>query len=388
MRILICPLDWGLGHATRCIPLIRAFRSAGHEVMVYASGAGYRLLRAEFPGLQIGRLPGYAMRYSRHRFLLPFWLLLQLPLFLLSAVADRFRAASLARRHDADLVISDGRYGFRTVRAPCVFITHQLCLLPPLPRKAREGMLPWLTALNRLALRGFAQIWVPDFQGHRNLSGRLGHPALPWRNVRYAGPLCRFRSENSSWASPAEMESTGQRLDVLALVSGPEPQRSLFEQALLAALDTMSGTRVLVRGLPGEGKAVPREVAPGTLAVFDHLPEPALLSMLAGADKVVCRSGYTTVMELAGLGKKNILVVPTPGQPEQEYLAVHLRELGLAHFQAQENLALAEGLEKAGELAGFASLYHGEKEERGRRSLADFLSGNPLIRQGQSRPVL
>ena len=185
MKVLIAPLDWGLGHATRCVPLIRALRGAGHEVVPCAGGAGLRLLRAEFPDLEVEEAPAYAMRYTKNRALLPLWLALQLPAFFASIRNDGGRAARLVRKHKADLVISDGRYGFRCAAAPAIFISHQLHILPPGPARLRAALARPIRALNRFALRGFREVWVPDFPGARNLSGILGHPPGGWKGARY-----------------------------------------------------------------------------------------------------------------------------------------------------------------------------------------------------------
>lgn len=379
MKVLIAPLDWGLGHATRCVPLIRALLASGHEVVPCASGAGLRVLRAEFPELDARALPSYAMRYTKNRALLPLWLLLQLPLFLLSAWRDGRAASRLARETGAGLIISDGRYGFRCggaldKKTPAVFVSHQLDILPPGPRALRALLRPALRALNRRALRGFREVWVPDFPGPRNLSGALGHPRHGFREdpsrIRYIHPLCRFRPDALPWNRAFAPPDPAPAIDVLALLSGPEPQRTLLEEILVRAFEDLPGTRVIVRGLP---RAVPAGSTPRTapsdsvfqiqagLNVFDHLPQERLLACLVGARQVVCRSGYTTMMELAGLGKGNVLLVPTPGQPEQEYLAAQARGVGLAAWRDQDALRagtdITEGLREAETLPGFGAFF-------------------------------
>lgn len=408
MKVLIAPLDWGLGHATRCVPLIRALRAAGHDVIPCASGAGLRLLRSEFPDLQAQALPSYAMRYTRHRALLPLWLLAQLPLFLLSAWRDGRAARRLVRETGAGLVISDGRYGFRAPSrgrgaVPTVFISHQLDILPPGSALLRALQAPVLRALNRRALRGFAEVWVPDFPGAVNLSGSLGHlPAARLRNppsgrgvppVRYIRPLCRFRPEAMPWNEPfvvpthAASAAEPPPIATLALLSGPEPQRGLLEALLRRAFAELPGTRVIVRGVPGEASRgsirTVDSIPAGSLTVVDHLPQEALLDCLSRARRVVCRSGYTTMMELAGLGKRDVLLVPTPGQPEQEYLAEHARAAGLAAWRDQRDLesvsALEQGFADAAGLPGFAGI-HGEVGTADTFDLAGWIAGHPLLR--------
>lgn len=394
MIVLIAPLDWGLGHATRCIPLIRALERAGHTVVACASGAGARLLRAEFPHLTVEDVPGHAMTYTKNRALLPLWLMAQLPLFLLGVWREGRAARRLARRHGAGLVIADGRYGFRAPGIPGVFVTHQLEIIPPGPVWLRAALAPLLRRLNARALTRFAEVWVPDFEGPLNLSGALGHPAArggagrqgrgpggprgsvlagaSGPRVSYIRPLCRFRPVDAAWTTPVRPASppaqgavpAAPSIDVLALVSGPEPQRSLFENALRSALEALPGTHVLVRGIPGGAGASPASgpARSGELTVYDHVPGERLAELLEAAGRVVCRSGYTTMMELAGVAKANVLLVPTPGQPEQEVLAVHARRNGFAAWQDQEALDVAAGLRDAAALPGFGALTGGRAE--------------------------
>jgi len=402
MKILIAPLDWGLGHATRCVPIIRALRAAGHDVIPCASGAGLRLLRSEFPDLQAQALPSYAMRYTKHRALLPLWLLLQLPLFLLSAWRDGRAASRLARATGADLIIADGRYGFRAgFRAggpagrsiPAIFVSHQIDIIPPGPRALRALLAPALRALNRRALRGFAEIWVPDFPGSPNLSGTLGHlpegrgesQASMGRGgpaIHYIRPLCRFRPDSLAWDRPySSGERAGEsapipaRIDTLAVLSGPEPQRSMLEEILVRAFADLPGTRVIVRGVPSApGPQKDDSIRHDSLTMFDHLPQDRLLDCLESARRIVCRSGYTTMMELAGLGKANVLLVPTPGQPEQEYLAVHARAAGLAAWRDQAALDVGAGFAEAETLPGFSALFSGQVAGF---DLADWIAKHP-----------
>lgn len=384
MVVLVAALDWGLGHATRCIPVIRALERAGHVVVPCAGGAGLRLLRAEFPHLHCEPLRGHAMRYARNRALLLPVLLAQLPLFAWSSWRDRRAAARLARKHGAGFIISDGRYGFRAAGIPSVFVSHQLDIIPPGPAWLRRAARPLVRVLNRAALAPFAEVWVPDFAGAVNLSGTLGHPAKPWPRARYIRPLCRFLPPGHAWsgarAAGTRDAAAGARIDVLALLSGPEPQRGVLEARLRAALEALPGTRVLVRGVPGAAAASVLDVTPGGFTVFDHLPGDALRALLRRADGVVARSGYTTVMELAGLGQAGVLFVPTPGQPEQEALAIHARALGLAAWQDQDAFDLAEGLRAARALPGFARVAEAVEGGDPDWNLADWIAAHPLLR--------
>lgn len=399
MIVLVAPLDWGLGHATRCIPLVRALERAGHGVVICAGGAGARLLRAEFPHVTVEDIPGHAMTYTRRRALLPLWLLAQLPLFLRGMRREAMAARRLARAHGAGLIIADGRYGFRAPDIPAVFVTHQLDIIPPGPAWMRALMTPVLRALNARALRRFDEIWVPDFPAEDNLSGALGHPespsAAPAGRVEYIRPLCRFRPDDASWTRGAwrvpvakvSASAVLPRLELLAIISGPEPQRTLLEERLLEALAILPGTRVLVRGVPGAAttRDAARAVRYGEMNVFDHVPGTRLARMIDAAESLVCRSGYTTMMELAGLGARNVLLIPTPGQPEQEHLAEHARAHGLAAWRDQDELdaaTVAEALREAASLPGFRVLT--EDEEGGAPfNLASWIAAHPLLQDAR-----
>jgi UDP:flavonoid glycosyltransferase YjiC (YdhE family) len=377
MRVLICPLDWGLGHAGRCITLIRALLGAGHAVRFAAAGGALRLLRSEFPELPWHELAGYRVRYSRSAALLLPSLLAQAPAFLLGLRSERRRLRRLLAEHPCDLVISDGRYGLYAPGVPAILVTHQIALrAPDWPGRTRAERL--LLRLNLKALARFDRVWIPDLPGVLSLAGELAGPEDPASNREWIGPLGRF-------APPAAMASTvgRTRIDIAAVVSGPEPQRSLFEADLRAALAGLAGTRILVRGRPGKAGPGLADLRPGELNVFDHLPGGELAQVFAGAEALVARSGYTTVMELAVLGAAAAVLVPTPGQTEQEYLADHLAGLGAAVKLDQGKLDLASAIDRARRLPGFRRWREADPAER----LGRLLASHPLL-AGRDRAMV
>lgn len=394
MRVLVCPLDWGLGHATRCIPLIRALLANGHQVRIGASGGGLGLLRGEFPDLDVFEFPGYRVRYAASpRFFLPV-MLWQLPRVLSGMREESRRLERILADHPADVVISDGRYGVRPRWLPGIFITHQVFIRIP----GRFPGLAWaeriLLALNLRRLRAFDAVWVPDFPGADSLSGELSHkPGAP-AALEFIRPLSRFTDS----AVP------GPEVDILAVVSGPEPQRTLFERILRKQMSGMQGTRVLVRGLPGSltetsrngspgglhggSRIISRKgtaIVPGGFTEFDHLPGVELAGLFGAARMVVVRSGYTTVMELAGLGARAALMVPTPGQSEQEYLADHLERAGAAIRMDQHSIDLPSARKRLEGLPGFSRWLPGgvngsTSPFSSQFSLRDFIAVHPIFR--------
>ena len=377
MKVLVCPLDWGLGHATRCVPLIQALLAEGHEVSVGATGGGLDLLRAEFPALDVFPFPGYRVRYSRSAAAFLPVMAAQLPAILLGMRSERLRLSALVAGKGYDIVIADGRYGLKLPKTPSIFITHQVGIRIPGRFPARGIAEALLRKLNLAKLGTFDRVWIPDHAGDLSLSGELGRSHDAPANVEWIGPLSRFHADPSRPRTP---------VDVLAVVSGPEPQRGLFEAALWVELERMPGTRVLVRGLPGAGKgrlAPNGAAAPkaGALTVHDHLPGESLARLFAGAKLVVARSGYTTVMELASLGTAAAVLVPTPGQSEQLYLADHLQSLGAALKREQGDLGLASAAEATRSLPGFRRWRRGADAHADLRA---FIASHPLFRKEEA----
>lgn len=324
-RVLVAPLDWGLGHATRCIPIIDALNKQGFKVFIATEGAQRALLEKEFPELTMLPLKGYRVRYSRKMSCLPFKLLAQLPGLLQTIAREHRWLEQVIETHAIDLVIADNRYGLYSNRVPCVFMTHQLRIKAPYN---------WLESLiqkiNYHYIERFKVCWVPDDGSENNVSGSLSHPRqLPRIPVHYIGLLTRFE--------PAETE---HRYDRCILLSGPEPQRSLLEQQILPGLTALGGETLLVRGKPGNDE----KLAPiNGVRIENHLSTTALQAAILQSDVIICRSGYTTIMELMVLQKKSILI-PTPGQTEQEYLAGLLKEKQYAYSEKQTDFRLPDAL--------------------------------------------
>ena len=326
-RVLVAPLDWGLGHATRCIPLIRALTDSGYEVLIAAEGAQENLLRKEFPALHFLPLSGYRVRYSKARWSLPFVLMKQAPHILKSIAGEQAWLKRVIKEYNISLVISDNRYGLYSNEVPCIFITHQLTIKAPFAWLERI-----LQKINYHYINRFTVCWVPDM-AHDPVAGILSHPLkLPEVPVRYMGLPARFSAEQLPVV-----------YDQCIVLSGPEPQRTLLEQLVLKDLSHLNGKTLLIRGRPGDAKVLN---VPDNVIVHNHLDTTALARAFLQSDLVICRSGYTTVMELLQLRKKALLI-PTPGQTEQEYLAHKLMEAHHCFSVRQQELKLAEHIDKA-----------------------------------------
>ena len=327
-KILVAPLDWGLGHATRCIPIIKELIRDNCTVLIAASGNIKILLQAEFPSLQFLDLPGYNIEYAASSWGLAAKIVAQIPKILSAIKEEQAWLKKVVEEEKIDAVISDNRYGLYHPQIRSVFITHQLLIKAPV-QLAEEI----LQDINYDYINKFDECWVPDAEGENNLAGSLSHPgSMPKIQVRYIGPVSRFGSSN-----------VAEEKHLLLLLSGPEPQRSLLEENLLEDIKEYAKPVVLVRGLT---QAEDELEADDNVIVFNHLPASQLEEKTQEASFVIARCGYSTVMDLAALKKKSVLI-PTPGQTEQEYLADHLMQRNFALCIPQKKFRLKQALEFA-----------------------------------------
>jgi uncharacterized protein (TIGR00661 family) len=328
--VLLSPLDWGLGHTTRCIPIIHELLQQGCTVIIACNSTQKALLFREFPRLTYVHLEGYNLKYGKKRWGTIIRIILQTPKILIKINNENNWLNIFLKSQPVDIIISDNRFGLHARNIPSIFITHQLYIKTGLG-KLTDRLVQWL---NYRRINRFSTCWVPDSQGTKTLAGQLSNPAtLPNIPVQYLGGLSRFKT----------CSATTHPIQLLVILSGPEPQRTLFENLLLKELEHQPGKTVVVRGLPGESEAVQIK---NNLTVYNHASAGLLNELVCNAALVISRSGYTTVMDLLKLGKKSILV-PTPGQAEQEYVATHLQKEQLAYTVSQAQFNLQKALTSA-----------------------------------------
>ena len=344
--ILVCPLDWGLGHATRCIPIIHFFTKQHHKVIVGSSGNQLALLKNEFPDITFIDLKGYDIEYPKGDSMVT-KMIIQLPK-IKRAINDEHKwLEQIIDELGIDMVVSDNRYGLLSKRVKSVLITHQIFI------KAATG--EWLIEkLLKSYLDNFDEVWIPDVEGEQNLSGDLSHKkALP-SNYKFVGIQSRFSSLR------VERSNLIEEYDFMVIISGPEPQRTIFENLIIKQVKNTHLKGVLVRGLP-EQNVIANEVKQSfhieiassvslprndeKLKIFNHLDTSQFIDYIQKSKVVISRSGYSTIMDLATLGKKAILI-PTPGQTEQEYLAKYHYEKGHFYTQTQGEFNLEKCLKE------------------------------------------
>ncbi len=305
-KILVAPLDWGIGHASRCVPLINALLELEQKPLIAAGGAAARLLKERFPELPFIDFPSAPVHYGTGDTIL--WpMLKQLPSIFMQIKRDHRFVETIVQQTGVDAIISDNRFGAYSKKIPSVFITHQLHISMP---DGLGGFAFVAESLNRWVISKFGECWVPDYEGALNLAGQLSHPALPQTLTHYIGPLSRFNDR----MLPADPSFS---YDFLVMLSGPEPQRSLFEQKIIALFKKRRETVFVLRGLPGE-RAIPD--TPHNIVLQNHASDEQTATLLRSSDKIIARAGYSTIMDLVAM-KRTAMLVATPGQPEQEYLA-------------------------------------------------------------------
>ncbi len=327
-RVLIAALDWGLGHASRCIPIIHHLTSLGFDVMIATSGMQKKFFLSEFPDHEYVHLNGYDIRYTKNKRWFAVKIFFQIPKIIYAIIREQKLLTDIVKKHNICAIISDNRFGFWHRNIPSVFITHQLSIRTPLlvKRLVQQG--------NYVFINRFSACWIPDVSGPVNLAGALSHPRkLPRVKVSYLGGLSRLnRIGNAAIA-----------YDLLVIISGPEPQRSTLEDKLMEELKTFNGRVLLVRGLPGNAGQIQSF---NQVSIHNHLPASQLARAFEESNLIISRSGYTTVMDIIKMKKRSILIA-TPGQTEQEYLADHLKTQGWCYSVGQHDFKLQSALEAA-----------------------------------------
>ena len=337
--VLVCPLDWGLGHCTRCIPIITELLNQNAEVLIAGDGDGIALLKKEFPQLKFIFLKGYRAKYNAGN--LAFSMIKQLPRFFSSILREHLQLKKIISDNKIDVVISDNRYGLWHKKIKSIFISHQLNIQTP---EGLNFVNPLINSLNRFFISQFSECWIPDVQGNNNLSGKLSEQSQIKIPVYRIGILSRFANEH--FFTPNTKRETVHH--IVCILSGPEPQRTIFEGMLLEQLEKINKSVLIIRGRPNDKQ----ELKSKFLIEFkNHATANEMVDFIKDAGLIIARSGYSTIMDLAVLGKKAILI-PTPGQTEQEYLAAYFYEKKIYFSQTQTELDLHTALNELTNFSG------------------------------------
>ena len=315
MKILVAPLNWGLGHASRCVPLIRRFLAEGHEVILGGDGESLTLLRRHFSTLRYTYLAPLQLRYSQsNRQVLA--MMRAIPQLILWAIKDHAMLAGILREEHIDRVVSDNRFGLYNSAAECVYLTHQLHIFLPRGWRWAERI---AQSLHARIYKRYDKVWVPDYaELPKSLSGELGHPNHVSCPIEYIGPLSRFEKLVSDIAHPSHV------YDVVAVLSGLEPQRTMLEQEIRNRYAGGKEKVLIVQGLMNKPNT---RIKRANVTIVPYMDDKEMAEVLLCAKHIIARSGYSTVMDMEALGVMHkAQLIPTPGQPEQEYLAQWIKQ--------------------------------------------------------------
>ncbi len=331
-KIIIAPLSWGIGHATRCIPIINKIIELGFTPIITSDSDALCLLQNEFPTIKSYNLPSYNIKYAKNSVFFKLKLILQF--FKLKKIVKQEYAEiqKIIQSENVDLLISDNRFGVRSNKIPSVYITHQVTVL--------SGFTTYFTTkIHQKIIKKFNALWIPDFPNNY-LSGILSTSKQPILPTTFIGNTSQF-----TCPKPVKLKH-----DLLILLSGTEPQRTKLENKLLQEIKNYNGNIIFVRGLLSKTEVL---VNTSNTIFHNFLPKKQLEQIILESKIVLARSGYSTIMDLAILQKK-CFFVPTPKQSEQEYLAKHLKKMGIAPFSTQKKFKISD-LKQLRDYRGFTA---------------------------------
>ncbi|PZX43848.1 uncharacterized protein (TIGR00661 family) [Nonlabens dokdonensis] len=333
-NILIAPLNWGLGHATRCIPIINAVLDNGDHPIIASDGQALELLKKEYPAETFIELPSYDIEYAKEGENLKLKMLKDSPKIWMAIRSEHKVLHEIIHEYKIEGIISDNRLGLYSNLVPSVIITHQLQVL--------SGSTTWLsTQLHLHYIKKYDYCWIPDVNDTDNLTGKLSYNDDYDLEKVYLGPLSRFE----------KTENYQKKYDLMVLLSGPEPQRSILEKKLIEELNRFSG-RVLF--ISGKVEAEQKVLKKGSITFYNYLSTSGLQKAFDRSEVVLSRSGYTTIMDLQKLGKKAFFI-PTSGQFEQEYLAQLLEQKNIVPQASQADFKI-EMLDRVENYQGLSSI--------------------------------
>lgn len=336
MDIIYSICSWGLGHATRSLPVIRQLIKDNHHLTIISHGRSLQLLQNELnDAVDYKEIPDYPMLVSKNtqQFIaksMVYW-----PLFIKRMEEGLQQLGKLLKQIPCDRIISDGRYDMYSKHIPSFFISHQIRIMNPLRLHLFER---GSETFNQFFFKRFQDIIIPDYK-ENNLSGDLSHnlQKIDENQLHYVGMLSDF-----------ERKPLNKDIDYFISLSGPEPQRSILEEKIRSQIQDLSGNIIMSLGKTEETTSSSDD----DIKTYPYLPKEKRENLLNRSKLVISRSGYSTIMDLAVIGTKAFMI-PTPGQIEQEYLAQHLKQTSICHSTTQNKLNLSNDISIAKKTKGF-----------------------------------
>jgi len=335
LNILICPLNWGLGHASRDIPIINELILYEHNVIISGSQNQISILKTEFPDLKFIEFNGIKITYpKRNSFFIHF--LIRMPILIMGIIKEHFKLKTIIKKNKIDVVISDNRYGLWNKNVYAVFITHQINIKIPIKCKLLEHI---VNSINHYFINKYDLCWVPDFEEPPFLASELSHQKNKSSKIKYIGLLSKFSNY------PIQKINNNKKYEIIAIISGPEPHRTIFENILIEQFKKLNTNCLIVNGTPlKENKTKIIQ----NIEIVSHLSTNDLYNVINNSKYIVSRAGYTTIMDLIAL-KRTAILVPTPGQTEQEYLSDYYSEKKIFLKMIQKKFDINEALKNINE---------------------------------------
>jgi UDP:flavonoid glycosyltransferase YjiC (YdhE family) len=337
-KAFIAPLNWGLGHATRILPLIKYLQAKNYSIYIGAAGRSKEVLQKELHDCTFVEFPKYPIKYPHSRFFVTRFMLIIFPQMLIAMNREKRRLKKLHSLYNFDLIISDNRFSAALKSVKSILVSHQLRYKLPWPVQKME----WLPEyFNFTHFRKYDKIVVPDIERGNTFTGELSHQMrfIPTEKLFYSGILTDLVHGN---------KTSSNTIDYFVIISGPEPQRTKFEKLIFNQLQKLDGRVVVTLGKPEKNY----KIRMGDAQIYTYLNREKISYFMGKADFIISRPGYTTVMEMIDLGKRG-LFIPTPGQIEQEYLAKHFSEMNWCYSSSQYKLDLTEDIRIARTYSGF-----------------------------------
>lgn len=355
-KILYAVLNWGLGHASRSIPIIQSLLNKDIELVIASDGEALLLLQREFPSLVFESLASYNVKYSKKAKNFDKTIFFQLSKFGKIIKEEHKQTAALIKKHQITHIISDNRYGVYSKIIPSTIICHQINL-----QHKNAFVQKQINKVHFSILIKFTEIWVPDFENEFAIARNISSLAIKNKTIssklKYIGLLSRME-KNQTEISPKSIS---------IILSGPEPQRTILEEKLLVEIATINENFVLVRGTENFDKIIDEKQ---NLKVYSLLKTTEINKLINQSKIVICRAGYSSIMDLLKLEKSAILI-PTPGQTEQEYLAKHLKNKNWFYCENQDDFNLKKALTKSDDYSLPKNIFSTKELEK---AINDFLN--------------
>ena len=335
MKVIYGICSWGLGHATRSLPVMRKLIDENNDLTIISNGRSLDLLRSELgENIEYIDIPDYPMLLSENSRQFMAKSMIYWPLFIRKMQSGLSQLTKMLKTRKCDLIISDGRYDIYSKKIPSFFISHQMRIMNPLRIKMLET---GSEIFNLFFFKRFKGVIVPDYKDD-SLSGELSHnlKKIDEKKINYVGILSDFKKKK-----------TKKDIDYLISISGPEPQRSILEGKLAPQVQDLDGNIVMTLGKVEKHSEIKKK----NITTYSFLTKEKREGLLNRAKIVISRSGYSTIMDL-GIINTKALLIPTPGQIEQEYLSEYHNKIGTFYSVNQSEVNLKKDIEFAKKTTG------------------------------------